>query len=1146
MRLPLSNGFDLLPPLPGLPDPLTELGLGRSPVRRRRAAEPELTPEEQREMLESLAPPTVSGVERVANLLDTPGAWVRGLLVGRLPGGERVSGRELLEHYGLLGPNRPGFDWGDVAGFAAEVLLDPLTYLTFGVGALTKAGKLAKMAGILAKAERGGAVAGEAARAAKGAKVLTLARRAAAVGPRVARMRTTLRQAIERGGSKAQEAVKAAAKAMRIGDEELAKLMEKPLGGLVGISPIPMGQPRWVLGKAGGPGERIARAMDELGQKLLYSKPGRHISALFDPSVSPLGRAATSAEMQRKMRAMAPDLEEALAEATAEAVDIARFLDSRGLGSDRRAMTAIVAALERGVPLPQHLEQKGVGELVVRLRKIMDDALADEQHWGLNSKQLSDVVGYFTRQLFRFGERPEMSRTAARAGWLGQLVARHPMQRMRGRMLTGHPGGTEFLNELSVRPAYSGLGKLSKEQLREKVQQLIAEYGPSGKGWLKPMPQATEQLKGAALARAQKKWQQDVRDLVKWMASLDPRHVKEGIPIFSQDIAGLVRTRLSWSKRSVETAKQALQLIAETMRPKRLAQPGDVPISKALSAAGLTGEGAVSRLLETIAEYAPPELRRATRPKHLKRLVVPGDIAKDIANVMRGFAAPEEVSRIGQMLRGFLDWWRAHQTVYWPAFHSRNVNGGLVANALVTGKPMAVLRGFAESWRMLRGRPVSSWLKIPLVKERGIRDAKQATEFIADLMAKHGVTQAFKGDVLDLGAEAAGAALRPLGGEIPGMSPFPGVLGAIKRSFRRRGALNPLDVETFGPIVAGRQVSLGIETGLRGSLFVTLLREGYDPAAAAAKVRLVHVDYSRLTPFERNVMRHVIPFYSFARGQAEYLARELMERPGGPLAQAIRAENRMRGEPQLLPDYLRQTLAAPIPPGTPLIGPKPGGDPRFFTGAGLMFEDPLQFLGGGPGLLGLSRGILQELGSRAAPYVKGPIEWMTGTSLFQAGPRGGRLLEDMDPLLGRLLANVRDVATGAKPGYTRPVTFPGSKLVEQVIAQVMPRPFTTARTLTDPRKGLLAKLVNVATGARLYDLPQRTQEALIREAVEERLRRTGLAKTFERLYVSPEDIEGLSPVEQAEIKRDLAMLRLLAKRATARKKGEPLEPIVSW
>lgn len=65
---------------------------------------------------------------------------------------QAVGGRDLLEKSGLLAKNKPGFDLGDLAGFAAEVALDPATYLTLGASALTKTGKAAKLAGVLPKA----------------------------------------------------------------------------------------------------------------------------------------------------------------------------------------------------------------------------------------------------------------------------------------------------------------------------------------------------------------------------------------------------------------------------------------------------------------------------------------------------------------------------------------------------------------------------------------------------------------------------------------------------------------------------------------------------------------------------------------------------------------------------------------------------------------------------------------------------------------------------------------------------------------------------------------------------------------------------------------------------------------------------------
>lgn len=128
---------------------------------------PALPPAEHQAAVDSLLGKTMGGLQYVGETLDKPGRAVRGLLAGR-PGelanlipfsdamgitdpSKAVSGRDLLEKAGALDANKEGLDAGDAAGFAAEVALDPLTYLTFGASALSKAGKAAKAAGTLEK-----------------------------------------------------------------------------------------------------------------------------------------------------------------------------------------------------------------------------------------------------------------------------------------------------------------------------------------------------------------------------------------------------------------------------------------------------------------------------------------------------------------------------------------------------------------------------------------------------------------------------------------------------------------------------------------------------------------------------------------------------------------------------------------------------------------------------------------------------------------------------------------------------------------------------------------------------------------------------------------------------------------------------------
>ncbi len=79
-------------------------------------------------------------LHRIGRMLDFPGRVIRRLITGM----DEPGGRDVLRKLGLIQSayNPPGLDFGDIAGFGAEVATDPLTYLG-GVG-LTGAGRTAK------------------------------------------------------------------------------------------------------------------------------------------------------------------------------------------------------------------------------------------------------------------------------------------------------------------------------------------------------------------------------------------------------------------------------------------------------------------------------------------------------------------------------------------------------------------------------------------------------------------------------------------------------------------------------------------------------------------------------------------------------------------------------------------------------------------------------------------------------------------------------------------------------------------------------------------------------------------------------------------------------------------------------------------
>ena len=143
----------------------------------------QLTPEAEEGVLEKIGGGLLSGVEWVGKTLDsvTGARAIRGVLGGNFrealsagPLGffsdtigltdpkDIIGGRELMEKAGILEENKPGLDWGDVGGFAAEVLLDPSTYFfgaglaTKGVSASTKIGKALNKVGVLDDVLRSG------------------------------------------------------------------------------------------------------------------------------------------------------------------------------------------------------------------------------------------------------------------------------------------------------------------------------------------------------------------------------------------------------------------------------------------------------------------------------------------------------------------------------------------------------------------------------------------------------------------------------------------------------------------------------------------------------------------------------------------------------------------------------------------------------------------------------------------------------------------------------------------------------------------------------------------------------------------------------------------------------------------------------
>lgn len=240
----------------------------------------------------------------------------------------------------------------------------------------------------------------------------------------------------------------------------------------------------------------------------------------------------------------------------------------------------------------------------------------------------------------------------------------------------------------------------------------------------------------------------------------------------------------------------------------------------------------------------------------------------------------------------------------------------------------------------------------------------------------------------------------------------------------------------------------------------------------------------------RNGGAVVITGNSFSRGISEYVGRELMERPGGRTAQAIRATNSGRSDDNYVPDYVSEGTAISMQGLPEWLGGKEG---RYLSGFGLMHEAPFELAAASPTVSGTIQRTAQKLASNLAPPIRGSIELATGQNLYTGRPQ--RELYQF-PFSGETEAGrMANLVLGNSP---------------------LSRQINTTRKLIDDRKGALPKAVNFFTGTNVMDLSggvERAKEFAASKAAEEMLKQSPRVKTYENLYV-PEDVRGdLTPVE---------------------------------
>lgn len=521
---------------------------------------------------------------------------------------------------------------------------------------------------------------------------------------------------------------------------------------------------------------------------------------------------------------------------------------------------------------------------------------------------------------------------------------------------------------------------------------------------------------------------------------------------------------------------------------RNMSDAGDVSVKRAFTKAGLTDQA--------VEHWAK---KNGLSVDDAERMMVPADVANAIAATQRIYDQPEWLKTIGDGIDSWNQLWKSAVTVMFPSFHSRNFTSGQFMN-VATGlmkTPEELGRYGAEVVQ------ATKWLS------GGVPQSIQEELYTSGVLGKYTRKE-------DVGINAINASTLP--GKPPGWN--------VLESYRTAGdklTASYADAvpggrmaRTLGGMAAGlgSNIAENVEFMNRVPLYMYLRKQGWSMETAARKVDDLHVDYSQLAGFEKGVMRRLVPFYSFQRRIAPVILSTILERPGGFLSQSIKASADLHNEDPLTPEHVASTLSIP----NPLKGDEYEGK-SYITGFGLPHEQLLQYVGG-------PRAVLREAASQLNPLVKGPLEWATGQSFFQAGPGGkGRDIEELDPTLGRIYANV----TGAeKPPKATALEFFAAN-------SPLSRVGTSARQLTDPRKGWDEKAINFLTGARITDVDLKAQERVVQNRALDLMKEMG-ARTFEKPYFPDELVEEMSPEEAAQADALELLQAALADRQKKRKK----------
>lgn len=892
--------------------------------------EESVTPAERDSVLAEIGALTGGTLSRVGDALAMPGDYWRGLLSGRT--GERVTGRELNRMAGLAGPED---NWGNwLGGVAAEIVTDPISMLAGPMKSLTPAGKAAaKLAGttgnlldtaptaLTRKAISEGWTAdmlptaarrNKAALEATGRTISTFD--PATVGrpfhgTRTARRAATLDDLIKYSDNPA--ATEQAARNLL--GRDLDKVRNQTLAKSFGIG-LPFGDPLVVgdfLGK--GFGDTYADVLDTIGQAYRWSPVGRGMASAFDAKVGgaidPEEQITNIANWQaRRVGASSATAEHTLQLARVQEAHPEVFGDEQGNRILGRYLEGPAVRTAEDVAYVEARPQlKAYADWWVTNR---DRLLGERRAAGLQAEPLVDEYGieYLPR---RAEAALEMQGRKDRT--LGEALSTFTSDAMARTDAFRLPGGRDTIIELSRDPMVAG-GRRTLRTDEAAGQYIVDKIN----GMLGPGQPPIDLKKGIRIARSLSKL---------------PDDVVQKAPLFGQHPTEMIGSYTRNQGEAIATANTLYDSLATFARNQKYTQVEGgrhISLKTALDRMGFkTYDDAADDVFDDAGRSLNPQTGAAQQMReriakltgqdadeiNLNEWSIPEEQVNRLTRARDAFTTDEAGGALMNWLDSYTAVWRG-AILAWPSRSIRDLYSGAISNWMEGALDIGSVR--AARALVMEG-PESE------VFQRTLRS-------IGRYSGDDGLAQ-FYADLASTDLVRGGSALTDLPAGVQGMRARDALIGSdpvsmssVARELGRgwnlqdfgtiRTPRNPLS-ETRNPLLrAGERLNTLTDNVNRITGYLSLMKQGYDPMAAAAAMKRAHVDYSSLSTFERTWLKRLFPWYSYQSRIFREVLRQLAERPGGRYGQLIRATESLQDESEdgrYVPSGIRSQLAIPIP-----------------------------------------------------------------------------------------------------------------------------------------------------------------------------------------------------------------------------------------